>query len=498
MEAKRPVGIWVRVSTDMQGDSPEHHKKRAEHYAEAKGWEVRTIYMLEAVSGKSVINEPQMKKMLADVKKGHITGIIFSKLARLARNTKELLEVADYFREYGADLISLEESIDTSSPAGRLFYTIIAAMGQWEREEIAARIAASVPIRAKLGKPLGGKAPFGYRWESPGVGKTKQLIIDEKEAPVRKLLYEIFAECKRKKTTASKLNSLGYRTRDGGLFCSTTVERLLRDPMAKGIRRANYFTSKNNKEKQSKPKPSSEWILVACPAIVTEELWNQCNNHLDTQHRKRRPGRISEHLLAGFVACACGKKMYVYHDTPIYRCRPCNNNVAVGDLDHIYHAQLKTFLYTDADLATFRKQTGTMLKEKADLLAVLEQELADLERQMSELVSMRMSRELTPDDFTHHYRPLKNRFDELQEPRAEHQAAIDSLTIGQESAEVVLQGAKDLFNRWETITFEEKRTIVEMITDSIIVDAQSVAINLSNLPAAPSENGGTRARTQYD
>lgn len=116
MEHTKKIGIWIRVSTEDQakGDSPEHHERRAKMSAESRGWEVATIYRLEAMSGKSVMNYPETKQMLEDIHKGKISGIIFSKLARLARNTKELLEFADIFREEGADLISLQEAIDTS------------------------------------------------------------------------------------------------------------------------------------------------------------------------------------------------------------------------------------------------------------------------------------------------------------------------------------------------------------------------------------------------
>ena len=116
---KKRVGIWIRVSTEdqAQGDSPEHHEQRAREYAKFNEWTVAEVYDLAGVSGKTVMENSEAKRMLADVKRGHITGLIFSKLARLARNTKELLEFADFFRQHNADMVSLQEKIDTSSPA---------------------------------------------------------------------------------------------------------------------------------------------------------------------------------------------------------------------------------------------------------------------------------------------------------------------------------------------------------------------------------------------
>ena len=495
MDIQKNIGIWIRVSTDMQvkGESPEHHERRARLYAEAKGWNVITVYRLDALSGKAVMEYPETKRMLKDIKNGTISGIIFSKLARLARNTKELLEISELFRSYNADLISLAEAIDTSSPAGRLFFTIIAAMAQWEREEISARVAASVPIRAQMGKSLGGAAPFGYKWQD------KHFVIDETEAPIRKLMYEIYIRTKRKKGTAAELNRLGYRTRNGSLFTGTTIERLLKDTTAKGFRKANH-TKSRGEGKHWDMKPEAEWINLPCPAIIDEVTWNDANAILAKQYAKRnKPGRTAVYLLSGYVYCTCGSKMYVYTESPVYKCKPCKRKIEVKDIDEIYHEQLKTFLLTESDVDTITSHSNAVISEKEALLKAVSGEYEKLLQKTERMTELRTNGELSKEEFAAFYKPAELQLRQIEAQLPELQAEIDFLKIHALSADSLVQEAKDLYTNWLNLPFQEKRSIIETITEKLVINDNSIDISLNYAPSPLSfPNGGKRVHDFRD
>ena len=478
----KTVGIWIRVSTEdqAQGESPAHHEKRARLYAEAKGWKVATVYDLSGVSGKTVWEHPETKRMLKDIEAGAVSGLIFSKLARLARNTKELLDFAERFREHDADLISLQESIDTSSPAGRLFYTMIAAMAQWEREEIAERVAASVPIRAKLGKNVGGQASFGYRWQDG------QLVPDPEEAPVRKLLYDLFLEHRRKRTVAKILNERGYRTRSGAKWSDTTVTRLLRDPTAKGLHRANY-TRSQGRGKRAVLKAETEWVLRDVPAIVSKEKWDAAQALLNSQREGWTRGRPAERLFGGLLRCECGKKMYMKPPSPKYVCRSCGRRIAADDLEEIFRSELHSFFLSDEEIRSFLEKEDADIAGKEEQIRILEAERRKCVSEAEKLYLEFTNDDLPARSFGELHGRLTEREVAIGDEVAKLRAEIDVHRINLLSREEVVSGARDLYSRWGSLSFEEKRAIVETIVEEIII-GETIEINLAYIPGNAANN----------
>jgi len=258
----------------------------------------------------------------------------------------------------------------------------------------------------------------------------------------------------------------------------------LRDSTAKGIRRANYTRSLGENKKWIF-KPQEDWVLTPVESIVSEDLWNQCNAILDEQRSKnKRPARKTVHLFSGVAYCACDQKMYVPSNSPKYTCSKCRNKIPLEDLEDVFQHQLKNFFLSPSEINTYLNSADEVIKEKEDLLRSLGEEERRVSQEMEKVYRLYLDDEITPQGFGTRYKPLEERLGQMEEQLPQLQAEVDFLRIQFLSSDQILTEAQDLYSRWDDLSAEERRKIVENITERIIVGEGEVTIHLAYLPSS--------------
>jgi len=460
----KSVGIWIRVSTEdqAQGDSPAHHEDRARSYAKSRGWEVKEVYDLAGQSGKAVMQNPEAKRMMKDIESGHITGLVFSKLARLSRNRRELEMFSDHFRKYQADLISLSEAIDTSTAGGRMFFHLLGVFAQWEREEITERVEASVLTRAKLGKSINGSSPYGYQW------KDRKLVIKPEEAVIRRKAYDLFLSCRRKGQVAKELNAAGYRTREGAIWRDTSIARILDEPSAKGLYVFN--TQRHTGSWRKEAKPESEWGKVECEPIIPEAQWNQVTQIMEEQLKAwKKPGKAPVHLFSGLAHCSCGAKMYVSNKSPKYFCRKCRNKFPIEDLEKHVHRNLKDYFGQPEEVASRLQEADRNLTDKLALLETHRHEIQKVKETMRLTEQLYLDKQISGDGFRRMYSPAEERLVRLEKELPKLEAEVDFLKVNKLSADDLLHEATSQYEHWPKMPAGDKRKIVEALVEKVII-----------------------------
>ena len=175
---------YVRVSTKQQAEdglSLEAQQRQIEGYAMMHGLEIDEIFVERAVSGwKSFDSRPQGSRLAGCINKGDI--ILCSKLDRLFRSARDALVVSDELNKQGVSLHLLDLGGDvTGNGVSKMFFTIVAAFAEFERDRIAERVSDVKSSEREKGRFLGGSRPFGYRIGSQGElepDADEQLVIN--------------------------------------------------------------------------------------------------------------------------------------------------------------------------------------------------------------------------------------------------------------------------------------------------------------------------------
>ena len=499
--AKKKCYIYTRVSTaaQIEGYSLEAQQEKLHQYAEYKGLKIVGEYCDAGKSGKSIKGRPSFMKMLDDIssEKDDISYVLVFKLSRFGRNAADILKSLQLLTDYDVDLVCVEDAIDSSTQGGRLTLTILSAVAEIERENINVQFMAGRMQKVLDGGWPGGPVPFGYQKDN------QELFINEEEARIVKLIYDMYLQDDMKANTVVRwLNDNGYRRMVKGqekAFTSDFVKGILKNPFYCGKLMFNRRT--NLKGPNIKPK---EPICVEGKheAIVSEEQWQLVQDkreELSSWGEKTEDfDRIS--LLCGLAKCpACGgglvhmknksinkNKGGYYKTLHYYSCR--NYRKAEGrtcSFKHTYNQEkVDSAIYEIVSnlhtMPQFREAVDASVGDKPTLESY-EAEMKELRKQLhfQEHLKYKLGNELDAldilaDDYDLQYEEMQTKIDETydQIEEIEHKiskckkkmAALKKGIQGTENVKMLLQSFPRLYQEMDCF---ERREMYRLFINRI-------------------------------
>src|SRR3984893_13502 len=153
----RRAGLYSRGSTLNPGQDPEVQSREIREYCQRRGWPLVGEYVDVGISGAKE-RRPQLDRLIADADKRKFEVIVVWKFDRFARSVSHLLRALENFRALGIEFVSLSEQIDTSTPTGKMIFTVLGAVAELERSLIAERVRAGLRNARAKGRKLGRPA----------------------------------------------------------------------------------------------------------------------------------------------------------------------------------------------------------------------------------------------------------------------------------------------------------------------------------------------------
>ena len=309
--------IYTRVSTEAQteGYSLEAQEESLKEYAEYRELKIVDSYCDAGKSGKNIKGRPAFRQMMLDIKtqKDDIAYVLVFKLSRFGRNAADIVKSIQLLEDFGINLVSVEESIDSSTPGGRLTLTILSAVAEMERENINVQFMAGKTQKALEGGWTGGTVPYGY------TNADQKLVVVPEEADVIRMIYDLYQqEDMSASSVAHRLNQGNYKrcgsNGEQKPFTYDFVSRILDNPFYCG--RVLFNRRTNRKDRDGKIIKLDKDDIISAKgqheSIIPEEIWErvQEKRQLVAEKYKKKEEHVHTHILSGILKCPiCGRPL---------------------------------------------------------------------------------------------------------------------------------------------------------------------------------------------
>ena len=262
----------------------------------AQGWQYTGSYRDDGMSGGHT-ERPALQQLRNDARQRAFDCVVIYKLDRLARNTRDFLNLLEEVAGYDVEIVSVSENFDCSGVMGQMMRNLLILFAEFERGCIRERCREWALAARKKGLFLGALPPFGYK------RVRSRLVVDEQEAVMVRKIYRLYASGWGLSRVARELNRLKVAKQQTGRslkspWTGTNVRDILRNPVYKGYIRCE-----------------GELYPGQHQALISETLWQLVAGKMEAAGKRMqeifsRPGRRLHYPLQGLVVCGlCGYRM---------------------------------------------------------------------------------------------------------------------------------------------------------------------------------------------
>ena len=468
VEKSLRVALYVRVSTVEQaqeGYSIDEQKRRLVDYCKARGWIVAEVLVDPGYSGSN-LNRPGIQTLISHIKNYDM--VLVYKLDRLSRSQRDTLYLIEQvFLPNHVDFVSLNESFDTSTPFGRAMIGILSVFAQLEREQIKERTAMGRLARWREGKSMSSRPPIGYDYD-PEAGT---LVVNEYEAAQIRLIYQLYLGGDGEpgwgyQKIADYMQAHGYTHKYGDWRHKQTVYLALSNPVYVGDTRYN-----------------GELILDTHEALVSRETFALAKKIHDTREERTRGAMRSNHLLTGFVYCACcgarvscvlrgGQSRYYY---VCYSRNPANPTMVRDpdcpckswpkeELEAVVDYEVRQLIFDREALGPLVKRSAIAVSDPEDHSAALQRKLENLDKQIARLMDLYQDGTLPVDLLNERVKKLYAEREALAANLTE--APVPDESFGMADARAYLDEIGPI---WDKATTAQKREILSVLVNGVYV-----------------------------
>ncbi|MDL2258616.1 recombinase family protein [Eubacteriales bacterium OttesenSCG-928-K08] len=325
------VAVYCRLSkddgTELESQSINTQKQILIDYVKQNGWRVADIYVDDGFSGIN-FDRPNFQRMIKDIEAGLIDCVITKDLSRLGRNYLDCgLYLEVFFPEHNVRYIAVNDGVDTLNKSAMDITPFRNILNEMYSADVSVKVKTARRARFKQGKFMGTSAPYGYIKDP---NDNNHLIIDEKAAPVVKMMFELakggmgIGKIRKHLTEQHILRPAAMAVENGAnyeryfenkpenryVWSNNSVRAILRSPVyaghVSGYKRP--IPSMKSKKRLSAKPEEWEYIMNTHEAIVSQADFDLVQR-LMTSRRKEYVGSFENHF-SGIVKCAdCGYAM---------------------------------------------------------------------------------------------------------------------------------------------------------------------------------------------